>query len=137
MKQIAWHRIGLRASLLLLAVASIAAASATEASRKIDHEAARRLAAEAFKWNERYVEYDHDDRSFFIVAPMGGEYATAPVTWLAVNPWTGDVWELWTCKRLSTPALRKSQAAIRESFSGAEARQYAKLHAMKPACYGP
>jgi hypothetical protein len=52
----------------------------------------------------------------------------------AVNPWTGDVWNLWGCHRLSTPALRKSQAAIRRHFTLTETKRYAGLRRLKPTC---
>lgn len=45
----------------------------------------------------------------------------------AVNPWTGDVWELRDCKRLSTTTLRQSQAEIRKRFTPEERKRYAKL----------
>jgi hypothetical protein len=109
---------------------------AANVSQKVDTETAQRLAAEAYNWPERYIWYDRRDRSFFVVAPLGGEYE-APVTWLAINPWTGDVWNVWQCKRLSTATLRKSLAAIRRRFRRNELPQYARLHALRPVCYGP
>jgi len=45
----------------------------------------------------------------------------------AVDPWTGDVWELRHCERLSTLTLRQSQAEIRERFTPEERKRYAKL----------
>ncbi len=61
--------------------------------------------------------------------PAGGSFG-----FFAVNPWTGDVWALWGCARLSTPALRKSQAAIRRCFTRTEMQQYARLRRLKPTC---
>jgi hypothetical protein len=54
--------------------------------------------------------------------------------YFAVNPWTGDVWALWGCHKLSTPALRKSQAEIRRRFTRQELKQYAHLSRLKPDC---
>jgi len=72
------------------------------------------------------MDYYKKDKSFFVFAALGGEYGTAPAGWLAVNPWTGDVWDVWNCKRLSTAALRKSVAAIRRRFRPDELRQYGR-----------
>ncbi|HUC60433.1 MAG TPA: hypothetical protein VMF53_00605, partial [Alphaproteobacteria bacterium] len=54
--------------------------------------------------------------------------------YFAVNPWTGDVWNLWGCHKMSTPALRKSQAAIRKRFTADESKHYAELRRLKPGC---
>jgi hypothetical protein len=112
-------------------------AQTTESVSTIGEDEAVRLAAEAYHWSERYIDYDRRDHSFFVFAPLGGEYGTAPVTWLGVNPWTGDVWDVWDCRRLSTGHLRRSQAAIRRRFRPGEMRQYARLHRLRPICYGP
>jgi len=44
------------------------------------------------------------------------------------------VWNLWGCHRLSTPAFRKSQAAIRRRFTRLELQQYVRLRRLKPTC---
>jgi hypothetical protein len=54
--------------------------------------------------------------------------------YFAVNPWTGDVWALWGYRKLSTPALRKSQAGIRRRFARDELQQYARLRRLRPEC---
>jgi hypothetical protein len=114
----------------------------TTISREIDESTAQRLAAEAFFGADKDLEFlDYDgsiSRNFtppFIVfdglskPPAEGSFGV-----FAVNPWTGDVWNLWGCHRLSTPALRKSQAAIRRRFTPAEMKQYARLRRLKPEC---
>lgn len=63
------------------------------------------------------------------LGPVAGSYG-----FFAVNPWTGDVWALWGCKRLATPTLRKSQAKIRQRFTKDELKQYPKLHKIRPEC---
>jgi hypothetical protein len=111
-------------------------------SRQIDESAAQRLAAEAFFGADKDLEFLDYDGSIssnftppFIVfdgltkPPAEGSFGV-----FAVNPWTGDVWNLWGCHRLSTPALRKSQAAIRRRFSRDELTQYARLRRLKPTC---
>lgn len=62
-----------------------------------------------------------------------------PATWgvfghFAVNPWTGDVWALLGCHRLSTRSLRRSQALIRRRFTPSEAKRYERLRRVKPDC---
>jgi len=52
----------------------------------------------------------------------------------AVNPWTGDVWALWGCHKLSTAALRKSQAEIRRHFPPAKLKRYDQLSGLRPDC---
>jgi Transposase DDE domain group 1 len=54
----------------------------------------------------------------------------------AVNPWTGDVWALWGCRKLSTAALRKSQAEIRRHFRTWGLKRYDRLSALRPDCVG-
>lgn len=103
---------------------------------KIDEAEVLRLSAEAYNWPESHIWLDRQEGSFYIIAPLGGE-VEAPVTWLGVNLWTGDVWNTWRCKRLSTARLRKSQAAIRRRFRLDEWRQYARLHKLRPDCSGP
>jgi hypothetical protein len=53
-----------------------------------------------------------------------------------VNPWTGDVWDLWECKRISTPSLQKAQGDIRKRYSPEELGQYNKLHMLRPVNVG-
>jgi hypothetical protein len=125
--------------LLLFVSLAVTPVRATDISQKLTMEMARRLAAEGFPYIKdlSHFDYDKQDKSFFVFAPLGGEYGTAPVGWLGVNPWTGDVWNVWRCTRLSTPLLRKSQAVIRRGFRPDELRQYARLRALRPVCYGP
>ena len=55
--------------------------------------------------------------------------------YFAVNPWTGDVWDMWDCgKQYSTPGLRKAQAVIRKRFSPAELKEYPRLRDLNPGC---
>ena len=114
------------------------AAAAQEIPWKIDELAGQRLAAEGDHGAATgldYFDYDSNISPPFLVyhgltkPPVEGSFG-----YFAVNPWTGDVWELWDCRRLSTPALRKSQAAIRRRFTPEEMQQYARLRRLKPEC---
>ena len=71
---------------------------------------------------------------FFIYYGINDAPAEGGFGYFAVNPWTGDVWALWGCHKLSTPALRKSQAAIRRHFGRNELKQYARPRRLKPEC---
>lgn len=53
-----------------------------------------------------------------------------------VNPWTGDVWDLWECKRVTNPALRKAQTEIKKRYTPEELKQYHKLHLLRPVNVG-
>jgi hypothetical protein len=118
------------------------AAGEAQIPRKIDVPTAQRLAAEGDHGSETglgFFDYDSGvSRNFtppFMVfdglskPPAEGSFGV-----FAVNPWTGDVWNLWGCHRLSTPALRKSQAAIRRRFTRDEMKQYARPLRLKPVC---
>ncbi|MGH6737942.1 MAG: hypothetical protein ACREDY_02715 [Bradyrhizobium sp.] len=126
----------LLAAAIVAALPSCASAATPHEPSTIGEGEAMRLASQAYRWPEKNIWYDRRERSFFVLAPLGGEVG-APVTWLGVNPWTGDVWDIWECKRLSTARLRRSQAAIRRRFPPGEMQRYARLHALRPTCYGP
>lgn len=106
---------------------------------KIDEATAERLVSEANFNDERHVddlEYDGpaangDFFQFTLVTSYGPSFVAG---FSAVNPWTGDVWDLWSCKRLSTPLLRRSQARIHALFTGAERKRYPALRRLKPFC---
>jgi len=105
---------------------------------KIDEPTAERLAAEAVFGVDKYLDsFDYDsnlDPPFFEYYGINDPPAEGGLGFFAVNPWTGDVWALWGCHRLSTPALRKSQASIRRRFTHDELTQYARLRRLKPIC---
>lgn len=114
-----------------------ASAWGAEVNRKIDQSAAQRLAAEGFFGSVNDLEYldpDNNSGPFFVFDGLSKPPAEGSFGFFAVNPWTGDVWNLWGCHRLSTPALRKSQASIRRRFSQAELKEYERLRRLKPIC---
>jgi flagellum-specific peptidoglycan hydrolase FlgJ len=105
---------------------------------KIDEPAAQRLAAEANFNADKYLgslDYASNmGHPFFVYYGINDAPAIGGFGYFAVNPWTGDVWALWGCHRMSTPALRKSQAAIRRRFTREEMKQYVRLRRLKPEC---
>jgi len=104
---------------------------------KVDEATAQRLAAEGDHGSATGLEYfdpDSQSGSFFVFHGLTKPPAEGSFGYFAVNPWTGDVWALWGCHRLSTPALRRSQAALRRRFSREELKQYGRLRDLKPEC---
>jgi hypothetical protein len=152
-----------RVLIFLIALAGIAAipgenawADAKELPFKIDALTARRLVLEAIGQNAshllsndgdpmeiydnqgnlvRTVEGMSTSPPFFTFTGISPPPAEGSFGFYAVNPWTGDVWELRDCRRLSTPALRRSQAEIRKRFTPEERRRYAQLrHRLRVRC---
>ncbi len=104
---------------------------------KINETTAQRLAAEAHYGSAtglEFFDYDSSSDGFFVFDGLTKPPAEGSFGFFAVNPWTGDVWALWGCHKLSTAALRQSQAAIRRRFTRAELKQYARLRRLKPVC---
>jgi hypothetical protein len=111
---------------------------AAEIPWKIDEPTAQILAAEGVgdRLNADDFDYQGSGMSppFFAFDVLSRPPAEGSFGFFAVNPWTGDVWALWGCDELSTPALRKSQAAIKRRFTRAELKQYAQLRRLEPDC---
>lgn len=86
--------------------------------------------------HERWLEPEPymTDHSFFVFDGLNKPPVNGSFGFFAVNRWTGDVWALWGCHRLTFPALRRSQTAIRRRFTRTETRQYARLRRLKPGC---
>jgi hypothetical protein len=102
---------------------------------KIDERTAQRLAAEGWGHHIEPKWFDYDPgmgRPFLVF--YGLTESDGGFGYFAVNPWTGDVWALWGCHKLSTPALRKLKADIRRRFTREELTQYARLARLKPEC---
>jgi hypothetical protein len=130
----AFHAFALIAS---LTVTCHCAARETKIPWKIDVPAAQRLAAEGDHGSAAglgFFDYDSHDASFIVFNTISKPPANGGFGYFAVNARTGDVWALWGCHLLSTPALRKSQAAIRARFTRDELKHYAQLRRLKPEC---
>ncbi len=102
---------------------------------KLDEPTAERLASEGEFGSDKdhkYFDYDSGmDKIFFVFLGVGEQ---SNFGFFAVNPWTGDVWSLGNCKKLTTPALRRSQVAIRKRFTAEELKQYRRLSRIEPEC---
>jgi hypothetical protein len=116
----------------------VTATHAADIPWKLDKKSAQALAALAAGDSANPGDLDPDlptvSPPFFVFDGISPSPAEGSFGYFAVNPWTGDVWELWGCRRLSTPALRKSQAEIRGRFTSEELKQYARLRNLKPDC---
>ena len=126
---------GIALALVLGAAAAAAARDATDIAKKISLKDGARLAAEAVGGSSRSM-WDGDRKMvppYYVYAWIGNG-VIAVMGYLQVNPWTGDVWDMWSCNRLSTPALTKSQARIRRQFTREELKFYDELHDMTPPC---
>lgn len=67
----------------------------------------------------------------FLIYQILGKYE-GTVAWFAVNPWTGDVWNMNECMLFSNPELLKAQARVKKRFNGNELKEYKYLHDLKP-----
>jgi hypothetical protein len=119
----------------VLAVCSLAPdrAVAQQQPEKLDIIDAQHFATAAYGWAPKYIKYDHKEGVFLMFALLDVKNAATRVGWLAVNAWTGDVWDTWRCARLWDPALREWQAGIHRRFRR-DARRYAELRALRPTC---
>lgn len=105
---------------------------------KLDETTARNLAVLAVGHGAEPGDFNYGGASegypFFVFDGLSRSPAEGSFGFFAVNPWTGDVWALWGCHKLSTPKLRQSQADIRRRFTADELKQYARLRNLKPDC---
>lgn len=130
------HPRQIAAAALLFSFACLTAVTPawpSEIPKKIGREAARELAAEGYDHHTLANQYED------VIGDVGPPFFVFQGVGLgnsfAVNPWTGDVWSLFGCKRLSTPALRKSQMEIRSRFTPDELKEYPRLHRLDPGCW--
>ena len=78
---------------------------------------------------------------YFFMAVLGtssrevGEVGVLQVRYYAVNRKTGDVWNSVICQRITSPSLRKLQAALRKSI-GLTDMEYRKIKGQGPLCEG-
>ena len=124
------------AAILFLLTASV---RADDVPWKIDETTAQILAVDAVYGSTKYINsfaYEGSDSKidppFFVydgMGPVNGSFG-----FFAVNPWTGDVWNLWGCWKESKPASRKLQVKIRKKFTADELKQYTHLSRLKPGC---
>jgi hypothetical protein len=128
--------IGLAVSALGIALNRPAAGLATEVLPRIDEQTAQRLVAEAYGRGvgPDWFDFDPGMSHQFLEFDGINQSGNGSFGFFAVNPWTGDVWALWGCHKLSTAALLKSQAEIRGRFQPWDPKRYDRLSALRPDC---
>ena len=102
----------------------------------IDEQTAERLVVEAYDHGIDAEWFDFDpglSHPFFVFDGLN-QTGNGSFGFFAVNPWTGDVWALWGCHKLSTPIFRKSQDEIRRRFAPQDSKEYDRLSLVKPDC---
>jgi len=107
---------------------------AEEIPKKVEIDEAQILVSKALHNRELSTLWYEPDISLPFISFSGAGIIDSIDGYWAVNPWTGDVWNLWNCRRPMTPALRKALAKIRERFAAKEQNQYQKLRRLKPDC---
>ncbi len=114
----------------------VSGALAESVAVKVGRKEAQHLAGRAV-WNNaradvRYLDFQPGMAEPFIT--FQGVSPRSTFGYYAVNPWTGDVWALGSCHKMTTPALSKAQEAIHRRFTAEEDRDYARLRDIKPWC---
>jgi hypothetical protein len=76
-----------------------------------------------------------DPEFYYFAATRASGTGSPMVGYYAVNPWTGDVWDVNGCNRIESSSLKKRQREIRRQ-SGIRNSVYEKLRVKKPLCIG-
>ena len=105
---------------------------------KIDEPAAQQLAAEAngeaYRPDQFRKSDDRKSAPFFVVDLYAWHADIGVIDSFAINPWTGDVWDLLGCYKLLNYELRQSQLKVRKQFTHEELKHYDELAAIRPKC---
>ena|SRR6185369_17544430 len=100
--------------------------NAEEIEKKVDSSLGHRLIEAIYKperTNKVYID-EITALQTFPVYEIREEYA--------VNPWTGDVWDMFSCQQISNPQIQKIQEAIKKMFNAKELKEYERLRSLRP-----
>jgi hypothetical protein len=117
------------------AALSYANGSCAEINKKIVEKEAYSILSKNFGFGSDQGPYDYgegEDKPFYEYECIN-KYAHS-CGYFAVNPWTGEVWDLWSCHKISSAAARRAQRKIRRRFTSEEMKQYRRLSLLKPSC---
>lgn len=77
-----------------------------------------------------------DPEFYYFSATWPNPKGSPMIGYFAVNPWTGDVWDVNGCKRLESRSLSKLKENIRKK-SGIRKNVFSELQNKQPLCIGP
>jgi hypothetical protein len=111
---------------LMLSMIIFSNAAENTPRQKIVESEARSLAFEGLKTYTKRdsvedifltrIQDKYDPDFYYFDANWLNPSGSPHLAYIAVNPWTGDVWNAAICKRLESPYLGKMQEAIRKRF---------------------
>jgi hypothetical protein len=102
-------------------------------ARRLVHEALVALNQDAPSVKIEQYRYDYAPEFYAFDATWPNPDGDPLIGYFAVNPWTGDVWDINACKQITSPVLARQQEAIwKRSKLMREAES--TLHAKSPAC---
>ena len=104
---------------------------------KIKNALAKRLALVTAPVEHRHtrnflLSNDKDNIRQFIILQY--VYNWTGLGFFAVNRWTGAVWDIWACEKVSTPESDRTKVKIRTWFTPEELKQYDQLDSIRPIC---
>jgi hypothetical protein len=109
----------------------------TSVLRKVTTDEAGFLVGVALGWKHprslEYLDWDLGMAPPFITYTVLGRHSAISGYFL-VNPWTGRLWDVWGCKWMDSPTLKREQVKIRTRFRAEELKQYDALNKIQPPC---
>lgn len=123
---------------LLIAPASGKTFGEQPREQKIGIAEARGLVYEAVKVHNRGAAVINSPRTFdpdfyFFTATWPNPTGSPIIGYFAVNPWTGDVWNVTSCERVTSRSLEKQCRNIEKRLQ-LKRDAYVRLRAKKPLC---
>jgi hypothetical protein len=102
-------------------------------ARRLVHLALAALNQEAPSVRVEHFRYDYAPEFYAFAATWPNPNGDPLIGYFAVNPWTGDVWEINLCKRITSPELKREREAIWKR-SALMPQAESTLHEKSPAC---
>lgn len=84
---------------------------------------------------KRFLDYQETmSGEYFIVFEALPDQGDGALDYFGVNRWTGDVWSLWSCKKLSSKIYSKYKNKLCISAPAAEGKKHAGALVASPPC---